>query len=633
MGQTLFADTIFTDATVLTMDDAAPEAEAIAVRAGLITAVGKREDVLKQAGPNTKVISLGGATLTPGFIDGHSHLGSYMGIWGSPDLSPPPVGTIATIPELIEKLRAAMKQRSSPPGSLIFGFGYDDAQLAEKRHPTADELDAISTQHPVIAIHASGHLAVANHYALEAVGFTRDAPDPKGGVIARDKDGNPTGLVKEEAVFALAALAPRPSLDEAIATLGEVQSYYASQGITTAQEGLTSPVTLALLREANARGKLKIDVVAFPRWTQYRALLEKHDASRALKHDDHPELPGHSCDAHEPETSSTELEAAIRAQLGHYSGRLKFGGIKITTDGSPQGRTAYLTKPYYTQAPGQPVDYRGVRVIEPEELDRWFDAAYAYGVQLIVHCNGDAAADMMISAVRKAQRAHGKLDLRPVMIHAQTVRDDQLDAMKELGIFPSFFVAHTFFWGDWHASTTLGPERAARISPLASARKREMIFSNHTDAPVIPVNQMSTVFAAVNRVTRSGKVLGPEERISPLDALKALTIWPAYQYFEQDSKGSITVGKRADLTVLSDNPLTIAPQALRDVKVLRTIKDGETIFEAPPTARPSRARNQPRPSGEQRALVNRYERGPLASPRHERASLSAGSSLRISCSR
>jgi predicted amidohydrolase YtcJ len=213
-------------------------------------------------------------------------------------------------------------------------------------------------------------------------------------------------------------------------------------------------------------------------------------------------------------------------------------------------------------------------------LDHWFDAAYANNVQIIAHCNGDAAADMMIEAVGKAQQTHGKKKLRPVMVHAQTVRADQLDRMKELGVIPNFFSVHTFYWGDWYIKEALGLDRARHISPLRSALKRGMKFANHTDAPITPPDQMMVIHSAVNRTSRSSVIVGPEERISPMDALRAVTIWGAYLYFEENEKGSIEPGKRADLVVLSANPLTVDDATIKDIKVLQTIKDGKKIYDA-----------------------------------------------------
>jgi hypothetical protein len=264
--------------------------------------------------------------------------------------------------------------------------------------------------------------------------------------------------------------------------------------------------------------------------------------------------------------------------VGGYRNRFRIGGIKITADGSPQGKTAFLTAPYVHPPHGQPDDYRGYPTVTQEELDRWFDFSWTRGLPLIVHCNGDAAADLMISAVRKAVATHGPRDMRPVMIHAQMIRHDQVYAMAELGIVPSFFTAHTFFWGDWHRTETVGPERAAGMSPAAYAQKRGIAFTNHTDAPVVPPDQLMLVWTAVNRVSRSGVVVGPDERITPLAALQAITVNAARQYFEERDKGSLEPGKLADLVILDRDPLEGDPMAIRDIRVMETIKAGRTIY-------------------------------------------------------
>jgi len=580
-SQTAFpvADRIFEGGTVLTLDEALPVAEAVALQGDRILAVGSRDDVMKHRGPATEVIPLLGRTMLPGFVDGHSHIAAMVDTWGWPDLSPPPAGDVESFEDLFARLRQHLAQTAPPPGSTVVAVGYDDSLLAERRHPLADELDALSTTRGLVLIHVSGHLATANHFALEQAGYVPGAEDPPGGVIWRDAHGVPTGVVAEQAVFGLLAHLPPRTPEEQLGILEQVQLHYASQGITTAQEGQTSPAALALLEEAARQRRLLIDIVAYPKWTTLTESLSTRVAPRA--HATHR----HDCgrERHEEAPGSTQVlrEFKERKRVGEYQGRLKVGGVKLTADGSPQGKTAYLSRPYFKPPQNEPPDYRGHPVVSQEELDAWFDKAYAEDLQLLVHCNGDAAADMMIAAVRAAQARHGPKALRPVMIHAQTVREDQLDAMKALGILPSYFNVHTFYWGDWHLHETLGPERAPRISPLASTLRRGMTLSLHSDAPVVPLEPMRLLDAAVNRTTRSGAVLGPDQRISPRDALAGLTWGNALLYSEESTKGRIAPGLRADLVVLSDNPLTVAPHALVDLKVLLTVKDGEDLFSAP----------------------------------------------------
>jgi predicted amidohydrolase YtcJ len=578
------ADSIYTNGVIITANDWQPSAEAVAVKDGRILAVGARDQVLRHQGLSTEVVDLKGRTMIPGFIDGHSHICDYGMLWGYPELNPPPVSDVNAVDDIVAKMRRYIQEKKVPRGVAVFGAGYDDSLLAERRHPTREELDRVSTEHPVVILHTSGHLGVANTLALEKVGFVKDAPDPKGGVVRRDPDtGEPTGVVEEQAVFNFLTLMPPKSEEDRMRTLVEIQRYYASLGITTAQDGQTLPASISLLRKAAAQGKLLIDIVSYPKWTIFEKALAGEERLNVEF-----VRPGyasniecfHRCGAPEGPVDPN-ITSEVRAKVGVYSDGLKFGGIKITSDGSPQGKTAYLSQPYLRPPEGQTADYRGYPILPQEEMNRWFDAAYEHNVQVLVHCNGDAAADMMIEAVAEAQRKHGKKDLRPVMIHAQAVRADQLDRMKALGIIPSFFSPHTFYWGDWHINETLGRERAYRIDPLRSALKRGMKFANHTDAPVTPPNQMMVIHSAVNRTSRSGVIVGPQERISAMDALKAVTIWGAYLYFEEKEKGSIEPGKRADLAVLSDNPLTVDDASIKDIKVVQTIKDGRTIYTAP----------------------------------------------------
>jgi predicted amidohydrolase YtcJ len=255
-------------------------------------------------------------------------------------------------------------------------------------------------------------------------------------------------------------------------------------------------------------------------------------------------------------------------------------GAKLSLDGSPQGKTAWLTEPYKVPPAGAAPDYIGYPAIpdEPAVLDL-LDTAFANNWQILAHCNGDAAADQYIRAVRRASNAYGNTDRRTVMIHAQTVREDQLDSMKVLGIIPSFFSMHTFYWGDWHRDETLGPDRAYRISPAMSALRRGMRFTQHHDAPVAKPDAIRILWCTVNRVSRSGEVIGSDQRVDPYIALKSITEWAAYQGYTENLKGTLAKGKMADLVILDKDPLKVAPMDIRDIQVLRTVKEGRTIHE------------------------------------------------------
>jgi predicted amidohydrolase YtcJ len=541
-------DTLYSGGTILTINDRQPQAEAVVVRDGQIAFVGSRRAALDFS-PAARQVDLQGHTLTPGFIDGHSHV-SGTGLQAlSANLLPAPDGEGNSIPDLQRIMRQFYTQTAGPRGyKVLIGFGYDDSQLAERRHPTREELDAITTEIPVILMHQSGHLGAYNSKALEVAGITAATPDPEGGVIRREPGSRvPNGVMEENAHnLTLAKLMPTLGLDEAMAMLEAGQALYMKHGYTTAQDGNTDAGTLAMLPLAGKTGKLKIDVVAY---TNIDVALSN------------PAMQG-------PYYSH------------QYTDHFRIGGVKITLDGSPQGKTAWLTRPYYKVPEGQKPSYAGYPIFTNAQADDLIKRAWGHGWQVLAHANGDAAIDQFILAVTAAEKAHPGKKLMPVLVHGQTMRRDQVPQIAQLGIFPSLFPMHTYYWGDWHRESVLGPERAENISPTRWVLDAGMKFTSHHDAPVVFPDSMRVLDATVNRTTRSGYVLGPDQRVTPLEALKSLTLWAAEQYAEQDSKGSIETGKRADLVVLSDNPLTIAPAELHSIKVLQTIKDGEVVYDA-----------------------------------------------------
>ena len=544
------ADSIYFGGDIVTVNDKQPSAQAVAVRDGKIVAVGKRAAVMQYRGLKTTLIDLKGRTMIPGLIDGHGHVFNVGAQASFANLSPAPDGPVNDIPALQVNLRQWTAQNPQLTTKLgwILGLGYDEAQLREQRAPVKEELDAVSTDVPVIVVHQSGHLGVLNSRALALSGITAASLNPPGGVIRRVSGGaEPNGVVEEAAFFSVIfKLMGSLGLDENKALFKAGVDLYTRNGYTTAQEGRATKGPLAVMAAVAQEGNLPIDVVAY---------ADIETAAEAL---------------------SGQLNS--RSYQQHY----RIGGAKLNLDGSPQGKTAWLTAPYFKAPEGQPATYAGYGAMTDDQANAYVDKAFQNNWQLLTHVNGDAAIDQLIRAVSLAEKKYGKADRRPVAVHAQTARMDQVDAFKALGIFPSFFPLHTFYWGDWHRDSVLGPERANNISPTGWALQRGMIFTSHHDAPVALPNAMRVLSATVNRTTRTDQVLGTQHRVSALIGLKAQTIWAATQYFEEASKGSIEVGKLADFTILDRNPLKGDPRTIAAIKVDETIKEGHRVYRRVP---------------------------------------------------
>ena len=545
------ADAIYYGGPILTMNIDQPRAEAVAVKDGEVEAVGKLADIEQQhKWRKTEMVDLGGKTLLPGFFDAHSHLGQ-VGLQAiSANLLPPPDGPVKSIAQLQQVLRDYLANSPNPKKyGVLIGFDYDDSQLAEKRSPTREELDSISTDSPIVVIHQSGHIGVYNSKALANAGITADTSDPEGGVIRREADGKtPIGVLEESAHFStLLKVLPKFTPEQAIELIDAAQEIYIANGITTAQEGRADPMMLAALIATSQQKKLRIDVVVYP---------------DLVMNENNPVLNG---------------PLMSRA----YTNHLRLGGVKLSFDGSPQGKTAWFTKPYFVEPKGQREDYRGYPIFaKDEDALALMVKAYQHDWQVLVHANGDAAIDQLIRVVLAAQAAVPGYDRRTVLIHGQYIRADQVKEIKTLGIFPALYPMHTFYWGDWHRQSVSGPERAENISPTGWMLANNMKFSIHSDAPVTFPNSMVVLTTAVNRTTRTGYVLGPQHRLDPMTALEAMTTWPAYQHFEEATKGSIEVGKMADLVILSDNPLGVQREKLAEIRVMETIKGGKSIYKA-----------------------------------------------------
>lgn len=545
------ADHIWSGGPILTMNDKAMRVQAIAEAGGKIVAVGSRADVMALKGPNTKVIDLKGRTMVPGFVDAHGHVmaGGLQSL--SANLLAPPDGEVRDIASLQQTLRdwVAKNAAAVAKTKVIVGFGYDQSQLKEQRHPTKEELDAISTDLPILILHQSGHLATVNSALLELVGFDANTKDPAGGVIQR-KAGTtePNGTVEESAVYmVLPKVFARIGSDGLKVFAREGSKLWARFGYTTAEEGRTTPQAVEILRQVAAEGGFANDINA------YIDVMGNRDYIKA-------------------NVSQT------------YVNRFRVAGAKLGIDGSPQGFTAWRDKPYYKPVGNYPKGYAGYASATADDVMGAVQWAAENGVQIISHANGERASDLLIAAHQAAQARFPKAnELRPVLIHGQFLREDQLDSYKALGVIPALFPMHTFYWGDWHLNHTVGPEAGQNISPTGWALKRGMIFSSHHDAPVAFPDSMRVLDATVTRRARgSGQIVGPEHRVDVITALKAMTIWPAYHHFEDAMKGSLEVGKLADFAILSKDPTAVEPKTIADIKVTETIKEGKTIFQLQP---------------------------------------------------
>jgi predicted amidohydrolase YtcJ len=540
-GSAQQADLIFAGEHIITMDGS--NAAAVAVRGDRIVASGSRADVFQLNGAGTRVIELGGQALLPGFIDAHGHFSGVSRYADLLDLSSPPVGGITSVEDIVQALRLRIEQKQIPAGELVFGFGYDDSLLAEGRHPNRDDLDRASTNHPIVVRHVSGHLLAANSMALEAAGISGTTQNPDGGIIRRRAGTNePDGVMEETAMGAFPGSGANMGPEKLSQLRREAIDIYAGYGITTIQDANISSAYADLLREEAIAEPYAVDIVAFI-------------MANPL--------------------SDEELQAVSHDQT--YTGGFRVGGVKFTLDGSPQGRTAWMSQPYTQGPPGQSADYVAYPSYSPEAYKARMPDLLARGVPVLAHANGDAAIQLMIDGIAEAVAGEDLPDHRSVAIHAQLARPDQLLRFKELGIVPSYYSVHPYFWGDWHR-LSFGEERASFISPVKATVELGIPYTVHNDSPVVPPDIMRLISITVNRQTRSGYVLGPDQRASVVEAIYAVTQGAAYQYFEEDEKGSITVGKRADFVILEQNPLLVDPQELGDIAIVETFSRGASVF-------------------------------------------------------
>lgn len=486
-----------------------------------IIKTGSKAEIIGLEDNNTEIIDLKGNTLMPSFIDAHSHIFAL-----AKSLMQISIDGLTSIEEIKNCLVKYKKENKT--NEWIIVNGYDNNILKNRQHITKQELDEIFPATPVIIENKSRHSSIVNSKALEKLGITKTTANPEGGRIFFD-----TGLLEENAFIDSLKKIPLPRIEEIINAFKEAQKIYASHGITTAQEGVITNELVKIYNLLANKKEIFLDIVSY---MDYKNVYE--------------------------------IKKGYSEYINKYKNNFKIGGIKIFLDGSPQAKTAWLREAYANEP-----EYYGYRIIKDEDLEEILEKTKESNLQILAHCNGDKAVEQYINAIKKVSGLK-----RPVMIHAQLLGLDQLADVKKYNILPSFFISHIYYFGDIHIKN-LGINRAEHISPASSSLKQNILFSFHQDTPVIEPDMFETIWCAVNRTTKADKVLGEEEKISVLEAIKAVTINAAYQYGEEEIKGSLKPGKKADFIIVDKNPLKVAKDELRNIKILKTIKDGEVIWK------------------------------------------------------
>jgi len=528
---------IFINACVTTLCEQQPQAEAICVSNGRIEAIGSNAKIQSYvvAMPH-EVIDCKGKYLYPGFIDSHSHLTMYSKFLNYVCCSAP----CRTIKDVLALLKE--KTQKTPKGEWVIAYSYDDTNLEDKRHLDRNDLDCVSTEHPIFVFHISSHMGYVNSFAINKMGITKDS-SIEGGEYAKDNQGELTGFLIEYAFFDCQKNLPNPSQEQMHSNFKRAIADYNKCGITTFIDGGvgfggTAPECIHALLALDREGSLNA-----------RAYMQ---------------------------FLADDMEILQKYGLYDFgSDYVKFGGLKYFVDGSIQVFTAALSKDYHTRQ-----GHKGELLFPINTINSIIEKYHCMNIQIAIHSNGDAAAEAVIQAFENALVKNPRTDLHHMLIHAQMVSDDHLKRMQKCGIIPSFFSRHVEVWGDRHATLFIGPERMARLDPAGSAVRLGMPFSLHVDTPVLPVTVLGNIHVAVNRISSGGTVYGEDQRITPLKALEAYTIYAALCCNTRADRGSLAVGNYADFVILDKNLLTENPLEIKNINVLKTICGGHTVYEA-----------------------------------------------------
>ena len=539
------ADTIFYGGPVVTVNAKNEEAQALAVRDGKIAAVGKKEAVLKDwQGSATQMIDLKGQTLMPGFVEPHIHIlmtAMTEVLWLNLSNFSAQYDTLDT---LSQKLKAHLK--NLPKGQWLTAFGVDPSRTTPfMAELNADILDKVSTEVPIVVMNQSGHIAYVNHKAFEIAGINDKTPNPgDGGIYLKDAQGRLTGVVVEaSAILSVLKNMPPPTEADLVQAMQKTAKYIASKGVTTSAE-----ITLGLMLGLENEMKLFKAIThgeGFP--IRVRAYLYGPLLANGVK--------------------------GVKPNDG--DDRLRFVGIKFVSDGSTQGLTAALNQPYDypkgTQSRGN-LDYKD------EEIYQQMKPLFDQGWQIATHANGDRTIEQTLNNYSKLLAGTKDPKSRRLRIEHFTINTpEQVKRAAQFGVIPGFTIGHVDYWGEAFHNHIVGPERANRIDPSASFKKEGARFTYHSDSPVSNVGPLNYITEGAGRLWQKAprKVLGPDERVSVDDAIRAVTIDAAYGMFSDDKIGSLEVGKQADLVVLEKNPRKTPIEQIRNIKVRSTWIDGK----------------------------------------------------------
>ncbi len=552
--------TVYFNGDIITMEgDSAVYAEALVEKAGKILFVGDKASALKEAGSKVIQVDLAGKTLLPGFIDTHGHM-----VYFGKNLMDQSLTGVKDIPEIIQRMQSHIAQ--VPGDGWIVGMGYAPLKMKELRHPTADELDKVSMDRPVLIVHSSGHGGSMNHALMKLLHIDEKTVDPAGGEYIREKGSKmPAGPMEETALIDVRNQRPAFTGEAADKVIKEASRIWASNGQTTAMEcglGLGAD-DISIVENAIEKKILPIDLVVF----------SKESATDDVVNAAYGVGESYSSTA----TGNATKLLSDRVDLDkRYINRVRLGGIKFWLDGSPA--LAWMSEAFTSPPPGRAPGFKGYGQIPDSVIFSFFDKYWKTNMQINMHVMGDEAIEQALRAIEAAVKKHGMSDHRPVFVHCGYARPDQIARMKAVGAIPSFLSIALYVQGD-EIEILWGAKRASNGMAMQSMLKAGVPFTLSHDAPISAPMIMPLISAAVNRVTNTGKLIGADQRISPYQALQAVTSAAAYQIKEEKSKGTLQVGKVADFVMLDQNPLKVLPASLAGIKVVETIKEGKSIFK------------------------------------------------------